>query len=90
MEVTKNLSSFQGRNTNSSSSYVSEMPSERRGSEYFGETLRALENAKIGDSKLLEKFGSAKAELKGLECRSKGLCKAVNEAKSNIDKLQVC
>ena len=89
MGVGRQLSSHDGSNIYSNSSYESDMLAERRGGESSGETLRAIEKTKIRDRKLYEKFMSTKDELTGLECHSKESCEAVNEAKSNIDKLQV-
>ena len=89
MGAGRQRSSFESSNTYSNSRYESDMPAERRGGESSGETVRAFESAKIGDSKLYKKFISTKNELAALECQSKELCKAVNESKSDIDKLQV-
>jgi hypothetical protein len=88
-EGAKHQSMFEDRNTIMNRSYVSNALAERRDSEYYDEAPRAFDTTKVGDSRLHERLGSTKAEVRGLECRSKELCKAVNEAKANIDKLQV-
>ena len=88
-EGAKHQSMFEDRNTIMNRGYVSDALAERRDSEYYGEAPRAFDASKVEDSKLHERLESTKAEVKGLECRSKELCQAVNEAKANIDKLQV-